>query len=421
MNIAAGLRRAFIANPRTVSLSESEQTTLVSQGVEQSTVQKYLAWRRGLMLFVVVATVLSAGLATWRDFAESEHRVDLYEAIEKYLPLDPQAAVPAVIHAAEESAEAASGTEEDEMEDEASAEEEEEEEPETAFGQFTDIVQLVALYALPIAALSAVMLWTRFRLSFQIIVAAFAFSFLVPMLIALCPWSWWGYVEPAATPETKPGEYARQTIEGLLEAASYLVTLLPTVLSLIPGVQRACIRVKLLLPQAMLPGWFLVVASPFYALFLLVVFVAINQVDTHPLFFIGMLLFLSAPLVFSVRADIVTKPLATPEDERRLLAVKRVVGGMTVGAAVLLVIYLATREMLGIRLLGMDARHSLLLPLDLVEFGLETMSRSMFMTVLGADLFMRMNLTDWKNSRDFATTADAAQYDRVMGELERIA
>lgn len=303
----------------------------------------------------------------------------------------------------------------------ATEEEDEAEEPQTAFGQFTDFVQLLSLYALPVAALAAVLVWTRLRLSFGIMVAAFAFAFLTPLVIALCPWSWWGYAEPALSPQAQPLEFVESKLEGMFEAAAYLVTLLPTVLSLVPGVQRACVRVKMLMPQAMLPGWFLVVASPFYALFLLVVFVAVHQVDSHPLFFSGMLLFLLAPLVYAVRADLFTRPISTAEDERRIRSVQRVVGGMTGLAGALLTTYLATREVGGIRLLGFDSKTAVLVPLDVVEFALEVLSRSMFMTALGADLFLRMNLSAWRNTRDFAGSPESARYDCLMGELQRTA
>ena len=59
-------------------------------------------------------------------------------------------------------------------------------------------------------------------------------------------------------------------------------------------------------------------------------------------------------------------------------------------------------------------------PTYVVEFLLEVISRSMFITVLGADLFMRLNLTAWKNEHTFAGKPEADQYNRIMGELERI-
>lgn len=453
MGLVAILRRAFTVNPQSVPLNPRENQVLEAAGVQEPVLRSYLVWRRSLMLFVVGSTLLSAGLATYRDVAEPEGRSPLLESLARRLseqtssvaPLLPTIEIRSAMEKAtsDEEDETAADTKEDEDSEEAkpadslpkpaasdgaakpaaSADgegDEERQEPQTAFGQFTDFVQLLSLYALPVAALAAVLVWTRLRLSFGIMVAAFAFAFLTPLLIALCPWSWWGYEEPALSPQAQPIEFLESKLEGMFEAAAYLVTLLPTVLSLVPGVQRACVRVKMLMPQAVLPGWFLVVASPFYALFLLVVFVAVHQVDSHPLFFSGMLLFLLAPLVYAVRADLFTRPISTAEDERRIRSVQRVVGAMTGLAGALLTTYLATREVGGIRLLGFDPKTAVLVPLDVIEFALEVLSRSMFMTALGADLFLRMNLSAWRNTRDFAGSAESARYDRIMDELQRI-
>lgn len=413
MNPWNDLRRAFAANPHQVPVGEREDAILAARGVEQPTLRIYFVWRRSLMVFVVLSTLLSAGVATYRDYTEPAEETDWAEELAGYLPLS----------AFEED--------EDDGDDEEPAAtsspqpdtepgEEIRREPQTAFARFTEGVELAALYALPIAALGAVLFWTQFAISFGIILAAFAFSFLVPMIIALCPWSWWGYVEPVVSEKTQPLQFWQLKVEGLLEGAAYLVTLLPTVLSLIPGVQRACVRVKLLIPQSALPGFFLAAASPFYALFLLVIFVAINQFDTHPLFFAGMLIFLAAPLTYAATSNLVTRPLATEDDFRKLKLVQRFVGLMTAVAGGLIVAYLTTRDFRGIHLLGFDYEKSLLVPLDVVEFLLEVLSRSMFVTVLGADLFMRMNLKAWQHERAFRGKPEAADYDAVMSEFQRI-
>ena len=448
MGLVTVVRRAFAVNPQALPVSSRENATLQARGLHEPTLRCYLAWRRSLMLFVVLSTLLSAGLATYRQLTETDERAELFDRIaERFsaqtstpapltpvplpsgpLPFPPLPAADDAeededddeVPAAGTSGVSLSASAQSQAEADEDVEDPEEPPPETAFGKFTDFVQLMSLYALPVAALAVVLLWTRLRLSFWIMVAAFTFAFMVPLLIALCPWSWWGYEETVFSPQTQPLQYLEATVEGLLEGTAYLVTLLPTVLSLVPGVQRACVRVKMLMPQAMLPGWFLVVASPFYTLFLLVMFVAVNQVDSHPLFFCGMLLFLLAPLTYAVRTDLVTRPLSSPDDFRWLRAVQRVVGGTTGLAAALLTTYLATREVAGVRLLGLDPARSILGPLDLVEFGLEFLSRSMFVTALGADLFMRMNLAAWRNTQAFAGSPDAAGYDRVMGALERL-
>jgi len=435
MGFVTVIRRAFAVNPRAVAISERENRVLEARGLREPVLRSYLVWRRSLMLFVVFSTLLSAGLATYREVTETDEREELFETIADRLTAQTSALTPllpkmdSAVESEEEDEEAMAEDEPEAATQSASEagaadtadEPETAAQPQTAFGRFTDFVQLMSLYALPVAALAVVLLWTRLRLSLGIMVAAFAFAFLAPLLIALCPWSWWGYEETEFSPQTQPVEYIESKIEGMLEAAAYLAALLPTVLSLIPGVQRACVRIKMLMPQAMLPGWFLVVASPFYALFLLVVFVAIQQVDSHPLVFSGMLLFLMAPLYYGVRADLFTRPLSSTEDYRRIRRAQRVVGAMTGLAGVCLTSYLATRELAGVRLLGLDRANSILVPIDVAEFVLEFLSRSMFMTVLGADLFLRMNLAAWRNTRAFLGSPESENYDRVMGELQQIA
>jgi hypothetical protein len=412
MHLFTMIRRAFSANPRAIPVSDRENRTLEARGIQQPVIRSYLAWRRSVMIAVIIFTLLSAGLTTYRTFWESGEQLDVLQTMAEHFRLDELRAL--------QPESDADITQAAEKANEEIEEEDEEEDPQSAFGRFTEAVELISLNILPLAALAVVALWTRFQLSARIMVAAFAFAFLVPLLIGLCPWSWWGYVEPTYNPQTHPLEYFKLQAEGLWEGLQYLVALLPTVLSLVPGVQRACIRVKFLLPQSILPGWFLVMASPFYALFLLVVFVAINQFHSHPLFFAGMLLFILAPLCYVAKADVFTKPLSSEEDYWRIFAVKRVVGAMIALAGLLLLAYLTTHEAFGVHLLGLHYKNSLLVPLDIVEFLLEILGRSMFVTVLGADLFMRMNLKAWKNSQNFAGSTEAAGYDRVMGELSQI-
>lgn len=431
MNVVSAIRRAFDVNPKSIPIDAREAATLEKCGIQEPTLRSYYVWRRSLMLFVVFSAVISAGLASYREFAEEGDRMELIEALANRFPLGQQHLVPGLEEAKsqladqltddEEGEEEHAGSAEDALMSKTPAEPAHASEPgQTKFAQFTDAVQLFALYALPLAALAVVLLWTRFELTFRITLAAFGFAFLLPLVIALCPWSWWGYVEPVYSPQKEPLKYFQHLAEGMLEGAAYLVTLLPTVLSLVPGVQRACIRLKMLLPQSILPGWFLVVASPFYSLCLLVIFVAINQFDTHPLTFAGILLFLSAPLCYAVWADLFTKPISSENDYLRIRRVQKLVGALTGIAGLLIVTFLATRDFMGIRLLGFDYKSALVQPLDIVEFLLETLSRSMFMTVLWADLFMRMNLRVWQHAREFAGTAQADNYDGVMGEFERI-
>ena len=424
MSIVTVLGRAFASNLRTLSVDSSERTALEAAGIQEPTIQSYFAWRRSVAMLVVLATFLSAGLTTYLEFSETDDRLSavqtrlehlLEEAKEKVLPSSDES------EESDEEPSAEEATSKKSPSDGERTDEAEEKHPTTAFGQFADGVHLVSLYAMPLAAVAVLLCWTRLKRSFQILVAGFAFAFFVPMLVALCPWSWWGYVEPHVAPDKEPVKFFVSLAESLLEGAVYLVTLLPTVLSLVPGVQRACLRVKTLLPESMLPGWFLVTAAPFYALFLLVIFVAANQIASDPIFLIGMFLFLAAPFLYVVRADAFTRPLLSDDDFLQMRRVQRMIGGITALAGLLLITYLATQEVMGIRLIGLDEKTSVLRPIDLVEFLLELIGRSMFMTLLGADLFMRMNLSAWKHSRTLEGSPAEANYHRVMGELEQVA
>lgn len=425
------IRRAFASNLRTIPVSHDEQAKLEALGILDPTIQRFLVWRRSIVVVVVLATFLSAGLNTFVEFTETEDRPDLLEEVTERLLEGAKEAVPAsrLILPADQEME---GDEDEPDEDEATVKQSSSGaktaaeskgkagERSKALGQIADGVHVFSLYALPLAALAVACCWTRLKLSFQFLLAGFAIAFFVPMLVALCPWSWWGEPEQNVTLDQDPLLYLQLMAEGLLEGAQQMVLLLPTVLSLVPGVQRACLRVKTLVPESMLPGWFLVAAAPFYALFLLVIFIAINQITSESLLLISMFLLAAAPFIYVFRADVFARPLTTEADFLRMRRVQQVVTGVTALAGLLLVVYLAPQQYLGIHLVGLDVKTSLLGPLDIAGFLLEFIGRSLFMTVLGADLFMRMNLSTWQHHRTLAGSSAAEGYDRVMGAMEQI-
>lgn len=425
------IRRAFASNLRTIPVSHDEQSKLEALGIHDPTIQRFLVWRRSIVAVVVLATLLSAGLNTYVEFTETEDRPDLLEEVTERLVEGAKEAVPAaglILPADREMEDDEDEPDEDEAnvkQSSSNAKSATESKGKTgerskALGQIADGVHVFSLYALPLAALAVACCWTRLKLSFQFLLVGFAIAFFVPMLVALCPWSWWGEPEQIVTLDQDPALYLQNMAEGLLEGAAQMVLLLPTVLSLVPGVQRACLRVKTLVPESMLPGWFLVAAAPFYALFLLVIFIAINQITSESLLLVSMFLLVAAPFIYVFRADVFAKPLMTEADYLRMRRVQQVVTGVTALAGLLLVVYLAPQQYLGIHLVGLDVKTSLLGPLDVAGFLLEFIGRSLFMTVLGADLFMRMNLSTWQHHRTLAGSSAAEGYDRVMGAMEQI-
>ena len=289
----------------------------------------------------------------------------------------------------------------------------------TWFGDLADLLWLLSFYAMPVAALLALLLWARPRASRSILLAGWCASFLVPVAIALTPWSWWT-VEPPP-PTTQAARLARQyerIVEGLAWSNYYVFVLSPAVLALVPGLLRACVRIKRLLPESILPGWFLVAAAPFNSLLVLVTVVALAQVAPSPLLVAGMLLWLAAPLAYLTRARTFTRPLRSPEDLHGLVRVQLVAWALILAAAGCLIAYAASWQSFGLRLVGLEARTSLVRPWELARYFLDFLGRLLFVTVLGADLLLRATLSAWRHQREFLQADRAKVYNRLMEKLD---
>ncbi len=335
---------------------------------------RYLAWRLRLLVLVILLTIMTAAIdtATW-------------------LVAGPQLSFNFQLNLGPETGPV----------------------QQTLFGDVADLVWLLSFYAMPASSLLAAICWARPRVSRSILEAGWTASFLVPVAIALTPWSWWD-----ANPETRWGQRAERITEGVVWGFYYITVLSPAVLALVPGIMRACIRVKMLLPQAVMPGWLLVAAAPFNGLLVLVTFVSLAQIAPSPLLLAGMLLWLAAPLVYLARARFYTRPITSADELRSARRVQAVAWVLTFAAAGCLVVYLATWEEFGFRLVGLDTKKSLMRPWQVVRFFLDFCGRAMFVTVLGADLLLRASLTAWRDQRAFAASPIAQRFDRVMECLD---
>jgi hypothetical protein len=341
--------------------------------------QRHLAWRRNVLVLVLVLTALTAIIDTTTRLVSGPRL-----SFQFTIWLDPETAPP----------------------------------EQTLFGDLADLAWLLSFYAMPAAALLAVAFWSRPRTSRAILLAGWIASFLVPVAIALTPWSWWNIESPP--PATRAARLAREyerITEGIVWGYYYLVVLSPAVLALVPGTLRACVRVKQLLPESILPGWFLVAAAPFNSLLVVVAVVALAQLAPSSLLLAGMLLWLAAPLAYLVRASTFTRPLSSSEDLRRLTRVQIIVWALMVAASACLITYAATWEAFGLRLVGLEPRTSLLRPWQVARYFLDFLGRSLFITVLGADLLLWATLSVWRQQREFTQSAHAADYDQLMEQL----
>jgi len=355
------LRRALGWDVRSMPVEPDEEARLIAKGVDEENARRYLVWRRSVLLVVAPPTLVSAILAAigWAG-RDRSGLSDLGGALE--------------------------------------------------------IVQLAALFALPLTAWLAARTWDRHRLSRNILLRGWLFAFLTPLVLALFPFGW--RVDLSGGDEAAVTQ--AMSLLGLLGAISVYVTLMPSVLSLIPGVLRGCLRIKALIPESILPGLFLIAAAPLYILLFLVIFTTVNQVAGNILLMLAVLALLMAPLLYLINAGTFTRPLRTPEEIAKIGQIQTAATVIVGIGLALLVFYAFTATIMGKALIGTDDATSLMRPwsLGLFQFPLEYFVRSLFTTVLVADLFMLMNLSLWRHTQAFQSSPEARSYDRLMNEIE---
>jgi hypothetical protein len=343
---------------------------------------RFLTWRRNVLILVLLCTILTAAIDAASKLVDGPP-----PSFTILLKLDPE-----------------SGPVQ-----------------QTWFGDLADLAWLLSFYAMPASALLAAFFAVRPRMSRSILLAGWIASFLIPVAIALAPWGWWNIEPPPpATVEARLARQYERVTAGLGWGYYYVVVLSPAVLALVPGVMRACIRVKMLLPQATLPGWFLVAAAPFNGLLVLVTFVALAQVAPSPLLLAGMLLWLAAPLVYLARAKIYTRPLCSADELRSVWRVQTVAWSLALASAICLIAYAGMWEVFGLRLVGLEPQSSLYRPWHVVRYFLDFSGRALFVTVLGADLLLQATLSAWRHERAFLATRAADDYGRLMRKLEAL-
>src|SRR6516165_3865195 len=106
--------------------------------------QRHLAWRRSVLVLVIAVTALTAAIDTATRLAGKPHT-----SFNFVLRLDPDEGLP----------------------------------EQTWFGDLGDLLWSLSFYAMPAAALLALLLWTRPQVSRAILLAGWCASFLMPVAI----------------------------------------------------------------------------------------------------------------------------------------------------------------------------------------------------------------------------------------------
>lgn len=353
------VKRAFSTDLRNLPVTDEEAKTLKRANITSECAQHYAVWRRSLLWFVLIPS----------SFAALFHLITLM-AMDK--------------------------TESDQF---------------TRIGMGLQYLQALSLFAIPVTALIATLSYDRLHRSSIVLLIGMLIAFVTPILIALVP--------AEHLIDLKGGGDEARMGAGFIFGFMFYLTLLPTILSLLPATSRACIKLKSLLPTSIVPGWGFIASAPLFVLIGFATFILIYHIAGNFLLIFGVLLWIAAPMIYLARWPLLVHPLTRSKEFRQVAKLNTFVLATVLTGVVLIIIFLFTAKLGGKYIVGTDKLTSLMRPwnIDLHARWIEFVGKSLFMTVVFLDLIMLMNLSVWNQEKDFYRTERAADYDRDMNDL----
>jgi hypothetical protein len=355
------VRKSLAKHARDVIPTAQEEDALARNGVHRPAVQKHFVWRRALLWLVVVPATFSAVMVLIDVMAE-----DYTEW--------------------------------------------------TGFGVFVNIMYGLSLWAVPVTALLAAKTWERPRRSRQFLLIGFLVSFLGVMMWGFIPISWMFKVEGTEA-EVRQAKMFVQAIGGV----AVFFALLPVILSLLPGAIRACVRIKVLFPESILPGWLLITLTPVYALLLMTLFILVNQLSGNLLLIFGTAAIVLAPAAYLLKTGLFIKPIADEEGTAAVERAQWIYQMILWLGLLLLMLYALTGRVLGYPIVKFGRQDGIIgfwsFLWHAVQFGVDYLGRSLFITAIAMDYFLLMNVSVWRNTREFEKTEAAGEYEATVQEL----
>ncbi len=154
-----------------------------------------------------------------------------------------------------------------------------------------------------------------------------------------------------------------------------MLQLAPKAISLMPGLIRASLVIKLLFPGSPAPGWLIVVAAPIYALLAYVILIVPYQFTGSGWFVGGVIGVIAAQALLARSGFTLAQPLTEDEALERIRGVRKIYIWIMVASAVLIVIALG-HLVVQLRL------HAV----DVIQAVLKFETNVLILTLIGADL-----------------------------------
>jgi hypothetical protein len=326
----------------------------------------------------------------------------------------------------------------------------------TSFGKLWSYAPSVGLLFAPIGVLIVLLTWTEIRRTSWVLTACWALSILIPLGAALVPLHYVVDLHALGSSLGGLGDlgggggddgglgdlglggdagglgglggggagggdavtngFVLATRIGL--AINFATILLPVVVSVPGGVVKGAARIKSMFPAASLPGWFLVAVAPFYSLFMVVVFVLLDQLIGNGLLVIGVALLSFTPWLYVIYRKIYTRRLSGTEARVELSRASRLGGYVLVAGVIVVGIFLMTAKVAGEKVVDSHADGAVFTYLQIARTLTEVIGRALATTVVFSMIFVNMVFAEWRSQLTMSDAA-RAEHDTEMRTLGR--
>jgi hypothetical protein len=250
------------------------------------------------------------------------------------------------------------------------------------------------------AALWAAVHWTDLRRSRRAARLGFSILFFMPLAMALVP-----IRDLLEFPRELPKEQAEQ-LKGVLGygmAVTYFVQVAPRAFSLFPGLIRASMTVKMLLPMSPLPAWVTVLIAPFYAVMFAVLVVMLAQLQGDETLMAGILCFLASPFIYLAKASALLQAYTRPTSDDETKKARLLAMGLNAVGLSLVTAWVVQLEMLGI--------------VEALEFVCAVLGSFVFINVVGADLMVAMMYYGHEQTQIFGSGPHFREYEQRIEQM----
>ncbi len=280
----------------------------------------------------------------------------------------------------------------------------------SGFGTLLAFLNAVATFAIPVTALIAALNYSRLRMTSRVMLLGALIAYATPLISAIFPLKW-------LVDDKSVGSGAATL------GMKIFLSLTFALIAMLGSLTRGGVRAKSLWPTLIVPGWIGLISAPLLVLAGMGMFLFLVIQSQNVLLIVGIVLWLAAPLLFVWRSDLLIQPLTRSKDLQALAQTRLyALIAAAVGVGFIIIFLFAAKADGSSTIVGFSKSDSAVRAWDpmLHAFWLDYVSRSLFLTVLFADLLLMMNISILKQQKSFGPTEENVEVEKQLDEFDAL-